>query len=60
MSRTKYKNVKIFNCNCIDDDDDHDTDEYKDDNDINIVVYVKRLFYDIVQMVLTKKSPERN
>lgn len=56
-----YKVQKCENIysKCIDDDDDHDTDEYKDDNDIIIVVYVTRLFYDIVQMVLTKKSPEK-
>ena len=44
MSRTtKYKNVKIFNCNCID-DDDHDTDEHNDDDVIIIVVYITRTF----------------
>lgn len=59
MSRTKYKNVKIFNCICID-DEHNDNNEYNDDDIIIIIdVYVTDYLYDIVRAVLTKNNHQQ-
>jgi hypothetical protein len=58
MSRTKYKNVKIFNCICIY-DEHNDNNEYNYDDVIIIDVYVTDYLYDIVRTVLTKNNHQQ-